>query len=152
MSDGKPRTAGEISRSPRRGLAWLRRGLGLVVPVTAAGLLAAACGGGGGGAVSHAVARKPVACGTAHTSAGVPVHIQIRRGRVSCTTAMTVEKDYARAVAAGRAPGNGGGGPVKVTGGWTCRGYTTPVVLKTGDASSCRQGAREILAVLPATT
>jgi hypothetical protein len=151
MSDGKLRTAGEISRPSRRqGRARLRSGLGWAMPVAAAGLLAAACGSGG--AAEHALARKPVACGTTHTSAGVPVHIQVRRGRVSCTTAMTVEKDYARAVAAGRAPGNGGGGPVKVSGGWTCRGYSTPELLKTGDASSCRQGPREILAVLPATT
>jgi hypothetical protein len=36
--------------------------------------------------------------------------------------------------------------------GWTCQGFTTPVVLKTGQASKCVQGSKEILAVLPAPT
>jgi hypothetical protein len=60
---------------------------------------------------------------------------------------MMVERDYAKAIIEGHAPGNGGGGPVSVQG-WTCQGFATPVVLKTGDASECVQGSSEILAIL----
>jgi hypothetical protein len=59
-----------------------------------------------------------------------------------------VERAYARLIAAGKAPGNGGGGPVHILG-WTCQGFPTPVVLKTGRASKCVQGGEEILAILP---
>jgi len=89
------------------------------------------------------------ACGTTRTAANVPVHIEIAHGRVSCATALTVERDYAKAILAGEAPGTGGGGPVRVRG-WTCQGFATPVVLKTGQASKCVQSGNEILAVLPA--
>jgi hypothetical protein len=109
----------------------------------AALLLAAPVGCGG-----HPAAPRPVACGTTRTAAHVPVRIEIRSGQVSCQTALRVERAYAQAVAAGRAPGNGGGGPVRV-GGWTCEGFATPVVLRTGKASKCVQGASEILAILP---
>ena len=44
-------------------------------------------------------------------------------------------------------PGNGGGAPVVVSG-WTCQGYDTPEVLRTGNASQCRSGGNAILAVL----
>ena len=43
--------------------------------------------------------------------------------------------------------GNGGGAPVVVSG-WTCQGYDTPEVLRTGNASQCRSGSNAILAVL----
>jgi hypothetical protein len=33
--------------------------------------------------------------------------------------------------------------------GWTCEGFPTPEVLKTGDASKCVKGTTEILATLP---
>ncbi len=32
--------------------------------------------------------------------------------------------------------------------GWTCQGYDTPEVLRTGNASQCRSGGNAILAVL----
>jgi hypothetical protein len=86
-------------------------------------------------------------CGTSRSAANVPVAIEIDRGSVSCSTAMTVEKAYAAAIDAGKAPGNGGGGPIKVNG-WTCEGFDTPQVLKTGDASKCNKGGAEILATL----
>ena len=62
-------------------------------------------------------AGKPAAavvqdCGTGKTAANVPVEIEVDRGQVSCQTAMQVEADYAKAIAHGLAPGNGGGGPV----------------------------------------
>jgi len=88
-------------------------------------------------------------CGTTRTAANVPVHIQIARGQVSCAIALKVERDYAKAILSGDVRGSGGGAPVRVQG-WTCQGFPTPVVLKTGQASKCVQGSREILAVLPA--
>jgi hypothetical protein len=51
-------------------------------------------------------------------------------------------------VAAGRAPGNGGGGPVTVIG-WKCQGFATPVMLQTGDVSKCQRSGSEILTILP---
>lgn len=89
------------------------------------------------------------ACGTTRTAANVPVKIEVEHGHVSCSTAMTIERGYAKAILAGREPGNGGGGPVTIQG-WTCQGFATPEVLKTGNASKCVQGGSEILAVLPA--
>lgn len=128
----------------------------LTVPVRsaalAAGLLALAAGCGSPGSTPAKAAGSPTEatpCGMTRTAANVPVDIQIARGQVPCSTALTVERDYARQVAAGKAPGNGGGGPVHILG-WTCQGFPTPVVLKTGQASKCVQGAEEILAILPA--
>src|SRR5262252_6504521 len=48
----------------------------------------------------------------------------------------------------GRAPGNGGGGPVKIMG-WTCQGFATPVVLHTGKVSMWQHDRNEILEILP---
>ena len=89
------------------------------------------------------------ACGVTRTAANVPVDIQVARGQVSCSTALAIERDYARAILSGKVPGTGGGAPVHVQG-WTCQGFTTPVVLKTGQASKCVDGSTEILAILPA--
>jgi hypothetical protein len=89
------------------------------------------------------------ACGTTRTAANVPVDIQIAHGQVPCSTALAVERDYAKAILSGQVPGTGGGAPVHVQG-WICQGFTTPVVLKTGQASKCVQGRDEILAILPA--
>jgi hypothetical protein len=97
------------------------------------------------GASSAAV--KPQACGTGRTAANVPVEIEVNRGQVSCTIALSVQKDYAAAVAAGKAPGNGGGGPVVVDG-WKCMGFATPELLKTGDVSNCVKGGMEFVAIL----
>ncbi len=97
---------------------------------------------------SSTVTTKLVACGKSRTAAHVPVDIDIARGHVSCATARAVERLYASAIIAGKAPGNGGGGPVKVDG-WTCQGFTTPVVLSTGKASKCVRNGDEILEILP---
>ncbi len=88
------------------------------------------------------------ACGTTKTAANVPVNIQIARGQVPCSVALTVERDYAKAILSGQVPGTGGGAPVRVQG-WTCQGFATPVVLRTGQASECVDGGKEILAILP---
>jgi len=86
-------------------------------------------------------------CGTTRTAAGVPVNIEITHGAVPCAAALAVERQYARALAAGKVPGNGGGAPAKVQG-WVCRGFNTPQVLATGHASTCSKGGTQIVAVL----
>jgi hypothetical protein len=93
---------------------------------------------------------KVTACGTTKTAANVPIHVEVTSGHISCASALTIERKYAQAIRAGLAPGNGGGGPVKVNG-WTCQGYATPVVLHTGKASKCVKDGTEILAILPTT-
>jgi len=103
---------------------------------------------GGGTGTQVAATSTPLAgCGTARTAAGVPVEIEIMHGRVACPAALAVERDYARALASGKVPGNGGGAPVKVRG-WVCRGFATPQVLATGHTSTCSKGTAQILAVL----
>jgi hypothetical protein len=113
--------------------------LAVVVVATALAL------GGCGGTKSNAASIQD--CGTSRTAANVPVEVKIYRGTVSCAAAMAVEKDYAEAVRDGDAPGNGGGGPVTVSG-WICQGLTTPQVLKTGDTSKCAKKGTEIVEVL----
>ena len=87
-------------------------------------------------------------CGTAKTAADVPVKILIDKGSIACGTARAVVLAYAKAIRSGQAPGNGGGGPVKIKG-WTCQGFTTPVVLRTGKAAKCARDGVEILEILP---
>jgi hypothetical protein len=136
-------------RSPARGA------LAGVIAAVVTVLAVAGCGAAGSAAgpspsASRVRTDKAVtSCGTTKTAANVPVRIEIPRGTVACGAAMNVERRYASAILAGRAPGNGGGGPVQV-GGWTCEGFTTPVVLRTGNASKCVKGGTEILAILPA--
>jgi hypothetical protein len=125
----------------------------LVLAAALAGGLAVACGGtpqptSRPSPSPSATTTTLVSCGKSRTAAHVPVEIAIARGHVSCSTARAVERLYASAIIAGRAPGNGGGGPVKV-GGWTCQGFTTPVVLATGNASKCVRNGDEILEILP---
>jgi len=137
----------------RRPQAWASgrltvpaRGTALAVALLA---LTAGCGSHSSPAAVSGTSTTATPCGMTRTAANVPVNIQVERGQVSCATALVVERDYAKAVAEGKAPGNGGGGPVKILG-WTCQGFTTPQVLKTGQASKCVQGSEEILAILPA--
>lgn len=97
---------------------------------------------------SSGQATAGATCGSTHTAAGVPVVIKVAKGSVNCTTAIRVEDKYAAMVRDGQVPGNGGGAPVVVSG-WTCQGYDTPDVLRTGNASQCHSGGNAILAVLP---
>jgi hypothetical protein len=129
----------------RRPWATKQRGvLGYRIAIAAALLTiaVAGCGSAKGGTTAA------VTCGTTKTAANVPVHIQVVHGQVSCATALQVERAYAQDIESGQVPGTGGGAPVHVQG-WTCQGFTTPVVLRTGDASKCTQGSKEIMAVLP---
>jgi hypothetical protein len=98
--------------------------------------------------VAESAPPAPTQCGSGRTAANVRVLVEVSHGQVPCATALAVEKDYAAALAAGKAPGNGGGGPVAVDG-WTCVGFNTPQVLRTGQTSKCTKGSSEILAALP---
>jgi hypothetical protein len=104
-------------------------------------------GGGSPGTGPAGSGATMTRCGTTRTAAGVPVNIEIAHGTVPCAAALAVERQYARALAAGQVPGNGGGAPAKVQG-WICQGFSTPQVLATGHASTCRKGGTQIVAVL----
>lgn len=99
-----------------------------------------------------ASAAAGASCGAARTGANVPVVIKVAKGTVDCGTVMSVEQSYAALISAGDVRGNGGGAPVTVNG-WTCQGYPTPQVLRTGNASECHTSSAEVVAVLalPAT-
>ena len=120
-----------------------------------AGCALTACGAGGPAkrTASTSAAQSPLPaatghrCGTGKTAADVPILVEVGQGPVGCPTAMKIERDYASALASGRAPGNGGGGPVSIEG-WVCQGFNTPQILRTGDTSRCSKGPSEILAVL----
>ena len=120
-----------------------------------AGCALTACGAGGPAkrTASTSAAQSPLPaatghrCGTGKTAADVPILVEVGQGPVGCPTAMKIERDYASALASGRAPGNGGGGPVSIEG-WVCQGFNTPQILRTGDTSKCSKGPSEILAVL----
>jgi len=134
------------------------RGRSRAVAASALAMLAAGavagCGGtpgkqsttAAGGPGPTASSPPATRCGTVRTAAGVPVDVDVV-GQASCQDAMTVERDYTRALASGKVPGNGGGAPVKIHG-WVCQGYDTPEVLATGRASACRKQGMQILAVL----
>ncbi len=73
--------------------------------------------------------------------------IEVEKGAAGCSLAMRIEAGYAGQVRAGRVQGNGGGAPVMVDG-WTCQGEDTPTIVQTGEASQCRKGGTQIVAVL----
>jgi hypothetical protein len=135
------RTHRRRARHGSAALAALR--LGAVLAVSA--LAITACSSHPAVRASSSVTKKQ--CGTSRSAINVPVTVEIDRGAVSCSLAMSVEHDYAKAIQDGKAPGNGGGGPVSIDG-WTCSGFPTPQVLKTGDASKCVKSGTEILATL----
>lgn len=113
-----------------------------VAVALACALAVAGCGGSNASAAS-----RVQSCGATKTAADVPVKVEVYRGTVSCSVAMTIEKNYAEAIVSGRAPGSGGGGPVPVSG-WTCQGFPTPKVLQTGDVSKCAKHGTEIIEIL----
>ena len=127
------------TRAPRRLPAGALR--------IAAGALITAIAVAGCGGDSPKAATKPQACGTTRTAANVPIEVEVNHGQVTCAVAMTVEKSYAAAIVAGKAPGNGGGGPITVNG-WKCQGFSTPELLRTGEVSKCGKDGAEILAIL----
>jgi hypothetical protein len=117
------------------------------VPLALACALVATLALAGCGADTKPTTASIQDCGTGRTAANVPVEIEVYRGQVACSTALQVEASYAKAIVDGKAPGNGGGGPVSVEG-WTCQGLATPQLLKTGETSKCAKDGHEIVAVL----
>ena len=159
--------AGRSSPVALRGLRLARAGLaraglaraGLArAGLARAGLARAGLGAGAAGiglgvlaGCGTSVASAPLAgqaCGTTRTGVNVPVIIEVGKGQVPCGTALRVENSYATLIRNGDVRGNGGGAPVKVNG-WTCQGFPTPEVLRTGQTSACHSHGAEILAVLP---
>ncbi len=129
--------------------AWQLRGsvrqprafVALTLMVLLPALAVTACGSS-----AKPAAAGPVKCGTSRTAANTPVEIEVMKGQVACTAALQVEHSYAVAIREGKEAGNGGGGPVKVSG-WTCQGYATPHVLQTGQTSRCVKAGTELLAI-----
>jgi hypothetical protein len=112
------------------------------VTVVGCGLLGlAACSS------APAAGSTGTSCGNTRTGANVPVMIKVTKGTVDCPTAMRIEQGYATLLKQGDIQGNGGGAPVTVNG-WTCQGYPTPQVLRTGAASECHTATAEVVAVL----
>ena len=146
MGDGG--SSGQAGRTPG---AALRRGCGLLA-LAALLTFVSGCGHSStpGPGTSSAAAATITKCGATKTAANVPVNLEVVKGHTPCPAALHVERAYAEAIRSGRAPGNGGGGPVKVLG-WTCQGFATPVVLATGKASKCVRPGSEILEILPPT-
>jgi hypothetical protein len=121
-----------------------------MLPRLGRALIALGCAVALAGCGSHAKQAATASvqdCGTGHTAANVPVEVEVYRGQVSCVAALQVESSYAKAIASGLAPGNGGGGPVTVNG-WTCEGIATPQLLKTGETSKCAKDGKQIVTVL----
>ncbi len=122
----------------------VRRCVALIAPACALAATLALAGCGSGSKPTVATIQD---CGTSRTAANVPVEIEVYRGQVACSAALQVEAGYAKAIVDGKAPGNGGGGPVTVSG-WTCQGLATPQLLKTGETSKCAKDGHEIVAIL----
>ena len=91
------------------------------------------------------------ACGQAYSAGHVPVILKVSAGTVPCAQAQQVQSAYSHDVMAGKAPGNGGGGPVRIDG-WTCQGLPTPRVLQTGEVSTCAKDGDRFDAVLASPT
>jgi hypothetical protein len=136
-------------------IAWLwtmarrRRAAGGLAAAGVLGLTGVAwwMSGPAGGPVSGAGRTAVRSCGVTRTGANVSVTIEVSKGRAACATVLRVEQGYAALIGKGAIRGNGGGAPVTVDG-WTCQGYPTPEVLRTGDASECHNASAEVVAVL----
>jgi hypothetical protein len=122
--------------------------LGAGVLLAGGAVLLAGCSSGGSGPGTSGAGTT---CGTTRTAANVPVAIKVVKGSVSCATALRIENEYAALIRGGQVAGNGGGAPVTISG-WTCQGYNTPDLLRTGDASQCHTSTAMIVAVLPVAT
>jgi hypothetical protein len=125
------------------------KGRAMVSTVAAAGLasLLVACSSASA-AHSPSPGSLGSSCGTTRTDANVPVVIKVVKGTVNCGTVLSVENGYATMVKTGKVRGNGGGAPVQVDG-WTCQGYSTPELLRTGNTSQCHTRSAEVVAELP---
>src|SRR5271165_420989 len=108
--DGRGRETVLMQVRRTRGASHQRSGAMCLAVLVIAGTLALA----GCGQSARPKTARATDCGTSHTAANVPVEVAVERGQVACSTALTVESDYAKAIVQGKAPGNGGGGPVTV--------------------------------------
>jgi hypothetical protein len=119
--------------------------------VLAAGSVAAVAVAGSlcvtGCSAAAAAGAAGTTCGVTKTAVHVPVTILVVKGTVSCAAVLRAEQAYAAKIRDGALEGNGGGAPVSVDG-WTCQGYPTPEVRRTGDASECHTANAEVVAVL----
>ena len=120
----------------------LRTSRGVAVLAVVAGV-----GGVVGCSSPSAASATGALCGSTRTGANVSVVIKVTKGNVDCGTVMHVEESYAALIRKGDIRGNGGGAPVGVSG-WTCQGYPTPEVLRTGYTSECHTTSAEVVAVL----
>ena len=127
-------------RTNRPARRWFAVAVGGVAGVVLSALAACSPAPGATGATGSV-------CGATRTDANVPVVIKVAKGSVDCPTVMRVEQGYATMIKDGDVIGNGGGAPVRVDG-WTCQGYPTPQVLRTGDASECHTASATVVAVL----
>ncbi|MFI9271464.1 hypothetical protein ACIGXM_12220 [Kitasatospora sp. NPDC052896] len=99
---------------------------GLLATFLTAGVGTAAAATPGTGTAAQASpssARLPGTgglCGELTTAGGYQAAIRVPHGYVTCDTALRVYRQYYKDLRAGRAPGNGGGGPVHV-GRWVCQ-------------------------------
>lgn len=147
----QPRDRRVLGSGPRRGRlprdVRARTGMRAVGMALGLGVLAG-CGTSAASTPSASTPSVGPTCGATRTGVNVPIIVRVSKGPVSCATALRVENSYAAAVRTGQIRGNGGGAPVTVSG-WTCRGFPTPEVLKTGETSTCGDGNSEIVAVLP---
>ena len=129
----------------------MRRAVRLVL-ATLAMALVAGCGNAHAARTgTSSSATVGGSCGKSATAGHVPVTLEVTAGTVPCAQAMQVESAYNHELTAGMAPGNGGGGPVRVNG-WTCQGYPTPRVLQTGQVSRCARNGSQFDAVLASPT
>jgi hypothetical protein len=71
------------------------------------------------GAAARTSAGPGSGCGTVKSASDVSGTVMVRRGQVDCAAMRQVLTVYYGDLASGRAPGNGGGGPVVVQG-WRC--------------------------------
>jgi hypothetical protein len=129
----------------------MMRRTALLVAAILAPVLMAGCGSAHaartGSGLSGAEASTGESCGQSFSAGHVPVTLEVDAGTVPCAQAEQVESTYNHDLTAGLAPGNGGGGPVRVDG-WTCQGFPTPHVLQTGEVSKCARNGNEFDALL----
>lgn len=123
-----------------------------LIAALAAMSVAAGCGSAhaarvGSGTSGGGAAGTGGSCGPAYTAGHVPIILKVGAGTVPCSQAQHVESAYNQEIVAGKAPGNGGGGPVQL-GSWTCEGFATPRILQTGEVSRCSSGGNQFDAVL----
>jgi hypothetical protein len=146
---GKPDHDGNLAmKGTRRRAAALAAGMIAGMGALAvAGLALAGCSSGAPTVTGGRTVTAGGSCGVTRTAANVPVVIEVTKGSVNCGAALGVEQGYATKLRQGDVPGTGGGAPVTVNG-WTCQGYPTPEVLRTGHASECHTANAEVVAVL----